>query len=227
MTDFGADMPYAKAMDKLVEHYGVVLCESTIRRVTHKHAQTVHQRGRGLPLGLPKAVAPGQTFVVEMDGTMVPTVKTDATQSDKRKGKSVQWQEAKVGLAHVQGSKELTYGATLLGDVNTAGKQLRACAKRAGFGKGHRIHGVGDGAPWIAHQIKERFGAQSSYLVDFFHVCDYLSAAAQAIHSEAPAQQLWLQTQKERLKTQGLGPLLNDLQACVLPPRSPVDLACG
>jgi hypothetical protein len=41
MTDFGADMPYAKAMDKLVEHYGVVLCESTIRRVTHKHAQTV------------------------------------------------------------------------------------------------------------------------------------------------------------------------------------------
>ncbi|MBK7006175.1 MAG: hypothetical protein IPH37_14460 [Burkholderiales bacterium] len=112
MTDFGADMPYAKAMDKLVEHYGVVLCESTIRRVTHKHAQTVHQRGRGLPLGLPKAVAPGQTFVVEMDGTMVPTVKTDATQSDKRKGKSVQWQEAKVGLAHVQGSKELTYGAT-------------------------------------------------------------------------------------------------------------------
>ena len=98
MTDFGADMPYAKAMDKLVEHYGVVLCESTIRRVTHKHAQTVHQRGRGLPLGLPKAVAPGQTFVVEMDGTMVPTVKTDATQSDKRKGKSVQWQEAKQTL---------------------------------------------------------------------------------------------------------------------------------
>ena len=54
----------------------------------------------------------------------------------KRKGKSVQWQEAKVGLAHVQDSKELTYGATLLGDVHTAGIQLRACAKRAGFGKG-------------------------------------------------------------------------------------------
>ena len=77
MTDFGADLPYGRAMDKLVEHYGVVLAESTIRRVTHKHAQTVCQRSQGLPLGLPKAVAPGQTFVVEMDGTMVPTVKTD------------------------------------------------------------------------------------------------------------------------------------------------------
>ena len=225
MTDFGADLPYAKTMDKLVEHYGVVLAESTIRRVTHKHARTVYQRSRGLPLGLPKAVAPAQTFIVEMDGTMVPTVKTDATQADKRKGKSVQWQEAKVGLAHVQGSKELTYGDTLLGDVSMAGKQLRACAKRAGFGKGHRIHGVGDGAPWIAHQIKERFGAQSSYLVDFFHVCDYLSAAAQAIHSEAPAQQLWLQTQKERLKTQGLGPLLNELHANLEPVAMAEELA--
>jgi hypothetical protein len=168
MTDFGADLPYAKAMDKLVEHYGVVLAESTVRRVTHKHAQTtVCQRNQGKPLGLPKRVAPQQTFVVEMDGTMVPTVKADPSQADKRKGKSVQWQEAKVGLAHVQGSKELTYGATLLGDVNTVGKQLRACAKRAGFGKGHRIHGVGDAAPWIAHQIKKCFGGQSAYCRGF------------------------------------------------------------
>lgn len=217
MTDFGADLPYAKAMDKLVEHYGLVLPESTIRRITHHHAQLVCQRSRGLPLGLPSKVSPEQTFIVEMDGTMVPTVKTDASQADKRKGKSVQWQEAKVSLAHVQASKELTYAATLLGDVDTAGKQLRACAKRAGFGKGHRIHGVGDGAPWIAHQIKERFGSQGSYLVDFYHVCDYLSAAGQAIHPEAIAAQLWLKTQKERLKAQGLGAVLNELQAHLEP----------
>ena len=31
VTDFGADVPFAQAMDKLVEHYGVVLAESTIR----------------------------------------------------------------------------------------------------------------------------------------------------------------------------------------------------
>ena len=34
VTDFGADLPYAQAMDKLLEHYGVVLSESTIRRIT-------------------------------------------------------------------------------------------------------------------------------------------------------------------------------------------------
>ncbi len=216
VTDFGADVAYAKVMDKLVEHYGIVLAESTIRRVTQSHAQIIYERGQGRPLGLPKPVADEQTFIVQMDGTMVPTVQSDPKQADKRRGKAVQWQEAKVGLAHVQGSKETTCAATLLGDVHTAGKQLRACAKRAGFGKGHRVHGVGDGAPWIASQIKEHFAAQSSYLLDFFHVCDYLSAAALAIECEAAQQQQWLQRQKERLKTkgsQGLGALLNELQA--------------
>ncbi|MBK9572046.1 MAG: hypothetical protein IPO43_04630 [Rhodoferax sp.] len=184
---------------------GVVIAESTIRRITLSHAKRFQQRSRGLPLGLPKAVAPEQTFVVEMDGTMVPTVKTDATQSDKRKGKSVQWQEAKVGLAHVQGSKELTYGATLLGDVGHGGQNNCAPApSERALVKGHRIHGVGDGAPWIAKQVKQRFGSQGSYLVDFYHVCDYLSAAANAIEV-ACGQQRWLTKQKERPKPKARG----------------------
>lgn len=221
LTDLGADLPYAQVMDKMVEHYGIVIAESTIRRVTLRHAKKVQQRSRGLPQGLPKAVAPQQTFITEMDGTMVPTVRSDPSQRDQRKGKNVQWQEAKVSLAHVQGSKELTYAATLLGDVDTAGKQLRACAKRAGFGKGHHVHGVGDGAPWIAKQVKQRFGSQGSYLLDFYHVCDYLSAAANAIEAQPAAQQGWLTKQKERLKAQGLGWLLNELQAHLEPPHTP------
>ncbi len=43
------------------------------------------------------------------------------------------------------------------------------------------VHGVGDGAPWIARQIKENFGTQGSYLVDFFHVCDYPNKPIKAI----------------------------------------------
>lgn len=212
LTDLGADLPYAKVMDKMVEHHGVVIAESTIRRVTLHHAQTIQQRSRGLPQGLPKKVAQRQTFIAQIDGTMVPTVRSDATQGDRRKGKSVQWEEAKVSLAHVQGSKELSYAATLLGDVDTAGKQLRACAKRAGFGAGHRVHGVGDGAPWIATQVKQRFGSQGSYLLDFYHVCDYLSAAAEAINAQAAQRQSWLDKQKQRLKGQGLDALLNELK---------------
>lgn len=137
---------------------------------------------------------------------MVPTVSCRATSGDKRKDKSVQWAEAKISLAHVAGSKEMSFAATLQGDVQDAGKHLRKCARRVGFGKGHRVHGVGDGAPWIARQIKNNFGQQGSYLVDFFHVGDYLSAAAQGIATQQAEQQALMNLQKEPSRPMGSMP---------------------
>ena len=43
VTDLGADQPFAQAMDKLVEHYGVVLSESTIARITEGHARKIFE----------------------------------------------------------------------------------------------------------------------------------------------------------------------------------------
>ena len=212
LSDLGADLPYARVMDKLVEHYGIVVAESTIRKVTLMHAQKMHAQSRGFPQGLPDKVCAAQAFIAEVDGSMVPTVRSTGAGPDRRKGKSVQWQEVKLSLAHAQGSKDLVYAATLQGDVNTVGQQLRACARRAGFGPGHRVHGVGDGAPWIAQQMKQRFGSQGSYLLDFYHVCEYLGAAALAIEDQPAAQQRWLDEQKQRLKTQGLDAVLTALQ---------------
>jgi len=219
ITDFAADVPFAKAMDKLVEHYGMVIGESTIRQITLQHAGAIHRRSQGFPQGLPDKVAAQQTFVAQIDGTMVPTVRNSSEPGDRRKGKSVQWQEARISLAHAQHSCEVVYAATLLGDVQTAGRQLRACAKRAGFAGGHRVHGVGDGAPWIAQQMRQRFGSQGSYLLDFYHVCEYLGAAAKAIEEQPQAQQAWLQTQKDRLRTQRPEAVLNALQ----PHQEPAD----
>lgn len=212
-------------MDKVVEHYGIVVAESTIRRVTLRHAGQIHKYSQGAPQGLPNALSARQTVIVQTDGTMVPTVQSNNTVGDKRKNKSVQWNEAKISLAHVAGSKEMSFAATLQGDVQAVGKQLRKCARRVGFGKGHRVHGVGDGAPWIARQVKKNFGQQGSYLVDFFHVCDYLSAAAQGIATEPTQQQTWMTQQKERLKTDGLNILLNELQANLESPETPEDMA--
>ena len=42
VTDFGADVAFAQVEDKLVEHYGIILPESTIRRVTESHAEKLH-----------------------------------------------------------------------------------------------------------------------------------------------------------------------------------------
>lgn len=72
-----------------------------------------------------------------------------------------------------------------------------------------RIHGVGDGAPWIADQFEYQFGTQSHYLIDFYHLCDYLAAAAPACAPEHPAN--WLTVQKARFKSGQLGAVMADL----------------
>ena len=216
VTDFGADVAFAQVMDKLVEHYGVVLGESTIRRITEAHAQTIFETT------LPDASWPTQpgcaTVIVQMDGGMVPTVEPDAMQKDKRKGKKLQWKEAKICLAHAQGSKTPSYGGTLEGDVAAAGQQLFHCAIAAGFGSNSRVHAVGDGAEWIATQVEEKFGAQSQYLVDFYHVCDYLSAAAKAVTPTPQAAEIWMAEQKERLKAQRAGEVIQTLRPHLEPP---------
>jgi hypothetical protein len=219
VTDFGADVAFAQVEDKLVEHYGILLPESTIRRVTEAHAQRIYTTTR-VDETWPVEVG-CRTIIVEMDGGMVPIVEADAGQTDRRKGKTLQWKEAKLCLAHAAGNQTLHYGGTLQGDVDAAGKQLFDCAKRAGFGKATQVHAVGDGAEWIARQVEERFGRQGGYLVDFYHACDYLSAAATAIHPGVDAAKVWFNQQKDALKTgqraDVLEALRGRLEACDVP----------
>jgi hypothetical protein len=212
VTDFGADLPFAQVMDKLVEHYGVILGESTIRHITEGHAQRIFETARQTSPSWPPQSGSPTVVIVEMDGGMVPIVEPDSTRQDQRQGKTLQWKEAKLCLAHLQGSKTLVYGGTLQGDVDTAGQQLLACAIQAGFGRNTTVHAVGDGAPWIAGQIEVQFGAQGSYLLDFYHVCEYLSAAAAPIADDAPARASWMDEQKARLKTRQLDKVLQALQ---------------
>lgn len=213
VTDFAADVPFAQAMDKLVEHYGVLLGESTIRRVAQGHAREMFETSK------PQEAWPQEpgceVVIAQMDGGMVPIVEPDPAQADQRKGKRLQWKEAKICLAHPQGSRSLAYGGTLQGDVDEAGRQLFDCARRAGFGSRSHLHAVGDGAEWIAAQVEERFGAQGAYLVDFYHVCDYLGAAAKAIHPQEQAGAEWMSAQKERLKSRRAAEVVQALQGHV------------
>ena len=41
----------------------------------------------------------------------------------------------------------------------------------------------------IVGQVEAQFGPQGGYLIDFYHVCEYLSAAAKAIAPDAAAKE--------------------------------------
>jgi hypothetical protein len=200
ITDFAADDPFARAALKLREHYSFEVGEGTVKRIALGRAGAIFESGR------PSAefpVTPGRhkQIVAQIDGGMVPVVEPDAGRKDKRKGKKLSWKEAKISLAHAKGSRTPVYSGGIEGGVEAAGRRLFDCTVRAGCGTDSHVHAVGDGAPWIVGQIEERFGAQGSYPIDFYHVCEYLSAAAKAVAPDAAAGKAWTEAQKDALRT--------------------------
>ncbi len=224
ITDFAADQPFALARVKLLEHYGFEIGDSTIQRITLGHAQAMFASERA-EAAFPRAAGLHKQIVAETDGGMIPIMAPDANQKDKRKGKTLSWREAKISLAHAKGSRTPVYGGGIEGGVEAAGRQLLACSIRAGFGAESRVHAVGDGAPWIVGQVEERFGAQGSYLIDFYHVCEYLGEAAKTIAPGPAARETWMETQKDALKTGRLDEVLRALAPHREPPEKSDDLA--
>jgi hypothetical protein len=229
ITDFAADQPFALARLKLREHYGFEIGESTMQRITLGHARSLHAQAL-FAVGqasqdFPETPGRHREIVAQTDGGMIPIVEPDKSHKDKRKGKMLSWREAKLCLAHAKGSQTPIYAGTIEGGVETAGRQLFACALRAGFGASSHVHAVGDGAPWIVGQVEQQFGAQGSYLIDFYHVCEYLSAAAKAIAPDAAALDAWMEAQKDALKTRRLDSVLAALARHIEAPETDDDQA--
>ena len=82
---------------------------------------------------------------------------------------------------------------------------MKEIALKAGLGKQTKIHALGDGAPWICEKIETHFGALANYLIDFYHLCDYLGAACQAAFEDGSP---FLKKQKQILKKGGADSVL-------------------
>lgn len=200
MTDFGADHSFGRVPEKLKEHYGITLAVSTVRNITETHARHVHKKRLRERIEDYPSVTGRDCVIAETDGSMVPIVVTDKNAEDRRKGKTHTWKEARLSIAHVPGDTTLNFGVEFQENVDEAGKVLFDCACRAGFGRGTYLHSVGDGASWIFGQVEKRFGPQGNYLVDFYHLCEYMEGAAPAC-SGKNKKGSWVARQKESLKS--------------------------
>jgi len=196
MTDFGADPAFGRVPAKLQEHYGIAMPVSTIQRTTEHHAECIYEQeaAREMRAG----TTTGSVVIGEMDGSMVPVVESSPDAEDQRKGKAFSWKEVRLNLVHPKGSVSPVFGGHFMGGVEESGRPWARCAAKAGFGPESQLHAIGDGASWIAHQVDRQFGTQGTYLVDFFHLCEYLGKAAKVCAANDP--QAWLEVRKDRLK---------------------------
>lgn len=194
ITDFGADVPFGKAVEKMREHYGIEIPPATVRLITEKHAYTITKMKK-------ETAAYEKTLISETDGSMIPITEIDDVKKDlhkdARKARKIGWKEVKLSFARGK-DKAKRYYAGGIGTVEEAGQKMLDSAILAGMKEDTYVHALGDGAPWIAEQVKLKFCNRSSYLIDFFHLCEYLSEASIWCNVFEPKK--WLEESKEKLK---------------------------
>jgi hypothetical protein len=209
IVDFGADVSFQDAQKKILEHYKLDLPMSSIQAIVENHAKNIFEfvEQETFKEGC------AQQIVVETDGSMVPVVDTAIPKEgrpDKRRCRSVRWQEAR--LCFARGAKQLTpvFYATM-GSVDRTGDLLYRAALRVGFGSKTKVHGLGDGAKWIEDQMKRVFSSNVKYLVDFYHTSEYLAKAAE--HSWSSQKVEWRVEQQNLLKASKHKEILSTLRS--------------
>jgi hypothetical protein len=201
MTDFGAEDSFQRATARLKEHYGLEVNPEAIRQQTLHHGKAI---GAIAPVPHPAA----KELVTEMDGSLIPVVQP-AKSGDRRKNKTLVWREVRVCCARAVGKDRPVYGATL-GTLESCSLLWEQTARSAGFKPKTYVHGVGDGAPWILEKFKENFAEQGQYLLDFYHVSEYLARAARVIAGEKKAL-TWVRRQQGRLLNNQASKVLRSL----------------
>jgi hypothetical protein len=116
----------------------------------------------------------------------------------------------------------IVYGATF-GSVQETGRRWGHCTREAGWGLNSQIQAMGDGAEWIRLQSQEVFGTQATFLCDFFHVSEYLGAAAQTCRPTRP--NAWRRTQQKRLRRGAVQKVLEALEQHLEPVGTPQEEA--
>lgn len=211
VVDFGAEDSFNLAAERIGRHHPLRLSASTVRKITLRHAakmaeleKKTHCLGR-LPTTGPRHI------IAEADGTMLPVVRTSSQSGrDRRKNRQCQWKEMRLCAAKAKGKADAVY-ACENESVEALGYRWSHCAGEAGWATESRIHVVSDGAAWIGKQARQCFGANSSHLLDLYHVTEYLGAAQKA-RPHWSNDPHWLEKQKKRLLRNQAKQIIKELE---------------
>lgn len=219
IVDFSAERSYQQTALALKEHYSIEIPLYAINATTARIArQAKHQNASE-----PAHIKPSATLISEVDGSMLPIVaiKDEKTKqlegilthvTDKRKLRHCHWKEIRLCITREPESVETYYGIAL-GEPHLVGCMMLECAKHKGLGDDTHIHALGDGATWIANQYEEQFGANHSFLVDYYHVCEYLEAAVNSSVLDKEQRREWMETQHHHLRQSDIESVIEKLEA--------------
>jgi hypothetical protein len=139
---------------------------------------------------------------------MVPLIEILEGSGDRRKRKNLFWKEYKLVAVQVFGRIDWLYSVTN-GTIEDLAEGIKNISMKLGFNDKTKVHTIGDGALWVYELMDKIYGSQTKYLIDFYHLCDYLSAASE-IFGESKTD--WMKKAKDIIKAGHIDEILIDLK---------------
>ena len=215
VVDISSERSYGKTTKAIVEHYGFELPTSAIAKITN----TISQEAKEFNADAEGLTQDASTIVAQMDGSMVPIVQySEASQEQKvaglKKDRDCHWREVRLCSASLPENGSKLYGV-VLGSPPEAGCMMSQTCQQLGMSGDTYIHGVGDGAVWIADQYEVQFGMNHDYYLDFYHACEYLAEASKCITQHCSSELTsiqWLSSAKMMLKEGRSQELIEELK---------------
>lgn len=205
-VSFACDHSLSKASARVLEHHGVEVCESAVDRMLGEHAARAARLAPEAPTATLHAQG-SETILTGADGTMIPTWTYEPDAPDRRKAKRREFKEMRLFVSREKGSLASSYAGGFV-DMEQAAACWSHCVKLAGWSPKSYVHGVFDGAEWIRRRFEEQFGAHGDWLVDFFHLGEYLAEACRG----ARLGEHWLSSAMSRTKRSELSETIATLR---------------
>jgi hypothetical protein len=223
----GAQLPFAQAATTMELLTRVSISAATMERISvcagaslrqaEQEKARQHQEER-LPDQRWQGSRPRRLYV-SMDGTMVP-VREDWKKDGSQGDLVCRWAECKTGVVYETEQdqsgrdarvKRSAYTATL-GSVEHFEPLLGTLAHRNGHHQTKEMVVVADGAPWIWNVAGRQF-PKAVQIIDFWHVCEHISAVADArFGKESVLGREWQNERKKQLKTDQVETVVRAIQ---------------
>lgn len=209
----GVSWSFERAAANLKEFCGLSVCDNTIREVCRRHGGAMRDWQRDDPAAATAFRAAGGDVEFQTDGTAVNTTggwreMRLSIFAKRGRGRSVagpgDWEQRDLPAPHAR----VIRAAIRTGEQ--LGPSWRRLAGRLGLRQASAITAIADGAKWIWRQLDRHLPGAAGVL-DIYHACAQLWAAARAHFGEGAAATRWVEGRRATLLRSGAAGLLVEL----------------
>ena len=213
LVDISSHRSFRATVEALEEHYQITVPYSAIVDVTYE----IGLKAQEFNAQIQPPEKQQDQLIAQIDGSMIPIVDYSAALTEEqieqgiKRNRDCHWKEFRLCTVSVLGEDSTHYGVTM-GDPLEAGCMMYQSCQQKGLGSHTMVHGVADGAPWIAEQYERQFGDQHEFYLDFYHASEYLAEASKEVDLQEGKSVDWMKKKQAEFKAGMASEVISELK---------------